>query len=1468
MKILRGTLTFVLGMIIGILLFVLAIGGTVVIIGTAMTVGDIQETFGFELFDKDSELSGKTILDTVKMVMEDVQQFDKLSIQTLIDKYGLPIPTEISGIDITEAFKYPIVELGDHINEIVNSVSLGEITTAFEIDLGTLPILTDNLDKGISDVINTVLASINGGMTLRSIKTNFGIDIGVEQNVLLKNMQDAPFENLGAIINGMRLDSLLNASTDSFVPSAINAIFKAVDVYEEVSSSDLANASYTAPLGVDTYIENGLDSDNDGTADSLLERELRFVKVELAGGEAKYNVDNSCYLDDFDPSANTKTYYRHVSYAPLSAGDTIDASSAYVQIFGNKVVAVDDDDYTLASKGFKKLADLASAGIAEFTPNTTSITVVGDEWGAIGTVENPITTSSKLDENGTGWILVEKGTSPAVLQSVSFLTVYELQNSSDFITSLKLGEVIDVDEASPQILQTLKDSSLGSIADDVSTLKLGEIIDIVEGESPGILVALKESTLDSISEDIDNVTLGDAIEITSESPQILISLQDTPIGELSTKMDSLKLGDAIKIVFDTFTEDANGIYAKVGEGENAYYTLYNEAIHHGTPRYARTPVTGSSSKLLQRFANVGINEFATAFDSLILGDVMDIDTDILQRVANADALLNTTNAYFYYDDATGLYRSASIDDITLNEGNKYDFVYSVSQKGTSSAMLKKLAFVKVNELSSAMEDVMDDMLLCDVMDITIDDYVVDANGIYTRVQDGASSYYTLYNAAIHGDGARYTKTSDTGSSRVLQRFANVSISQFATAFDELTLGDVLDINVDVYEKVDKAYAQANTDTNYYYYDSMGLYRLADSAYIEANDYVYKIAQEGSSSAMLKKLAFVKVNDLSTAMEDVMDDMLLGEVIEITPDTYTEDANGKYVRIQDGASSYYTLYNEAVHAGKERYAKTDVDGASSPVLQRLKDVSIGDFSTSFDSLTLGDVLDIDTDVYETVAKADALASPDEVYYYYDSATGLYRLADSTYINANDYVYKVSAVGDSASMLKKLAFVKINNLSTAMTDVIDDLLITDVLEVFTNYAVKASAIDDPSAYTENDTFLIAPYVENGVAVEEGGKKITYIYDAEGKYIQRDFKFVEASEGELGEVENMTYSCVAFNTMFASIDTSLGDTYVATQKLTLATSQLATGNAYYLDTKGTDDTSDDTYVYNVTLAAYLVSQGKYDKLYFRSTSTSYDATQASSNLYVLNAYGVCEAYNKTNVLHADTTYYKKLTGNFFVDKTDANYGYSDGELTFAKRYCEDVYVEYTGADDPAPQQWVHVGGDWIEYDSTNLSHTSATKYVKQTGYVTNLNSAYYLKENSYTSTLNPIKIDIVHDKSAGVLCLMAQEKIALSKINDAVDKATIGDLMDIAPDTIFDTTVGTGEDAMRLSDKKIEQLVSVFGDILGSATVGDVLNWGNISSVDAKVKNAIENITLANFFDSLTYSATAGIVVDMEKALGYGA
>ena len=285
MKVLRGTLTFVLGMVSVIILFVLAIGGAVVALCTSITVGQLQSNFTEEgPIAADSDLYNQTILDAVKNVMADMQGVSSgsVSLQTLYQHYGLAILNGISGIDFTskEFYSAPVKDILNDLSIVVNSFTLDDVSKLADINFSdfNLPILDDNLDKNVKSAIENIMGSLNGDSSVRKIKDNFGIDIGVEDNKLIATLQDVSLSAFGAVVNAITLDKLLEVDSDTFIPKGENLVYQKVDKYEEVSKSDLANANYAPALGVETYISGAIDTDNDGTTDKLVEKELRYIQ--------------------------------------------------------------------------------------------------------------------------------------------------------------------------------------------------------------------------------------------------------------------------------------------------------------------------------------------------------------------------------------------------------------------------------------------------------------------------------------------------------------------------------------------------------------------------------------------------------------------------------------------------------------------------------------------------------------------------------------------------------------------------------------------------------------------------------------------------------------------------------------------------------------------------------------------------------------------------------------------------------------------------------------------------------------------------------------------------------------------------------------------------------------------------------------------------------------------------------------
>ena len=56
--------------------------------------------------------------------------------------------------------------------------------------------------------------------------------------------------------------------------------------------------------------------------------------------------------------------------------------------------------------------------------------------------------------------------------------------------------------------------------------------------------------------------------------------------------------------------------------------------------------------------------------------------------------------------------------------------------------------------------------------------------------------------------------------------------------------------------------------------------MFDSSLVDVKYQNFKVTLEGESSAVIKRLAYVKVDNLSSAMEAVMKDMLLSELIDV------------------------------------------------------------------------------------------------------------------------------------------------------------------------------------------------------------------------------------------------------------------------------------------------------------------------------------------------------------------------------------------------------------------------------------------------------------------------------------------------------------------------------------------------------------------------------------------------------------
>lgn len=986
-------------MIIGIILFVLAIGGAVFVVGTSVTVGQLQQKITQEeIIAPDSALYGQTVLDAVKSLINDINGIDSLTLQTLYDHYGLAILKGLSGIDCTtkDFYTAPIKDILNDMSIVVNSFTLNDISGIAGVDFSSygLPILDENLQNNLQTALNNIMGSLNGDLSVRKIKDDFGIDIGTGDNKLIATIQDVSLSSFGEVVNAITLNRLLDVDTDSFVVKGENRVYKKTDIYQEVSKAELQNKNYSPALGVETFIAGAIDTDGDGTTDKLVEKELRYVKktsVAEDGTESeKYVVDNSCYADDFNDAENEKTFYRHVQYT-LST-DVADMNELYIATYANRIATLDGGKYTLVQKEFTALKDIAFASTPTVSGGNIDIQNVKYALED-GTYENsdvfyitdsPITKDSMLrtlgegeTASGTAYLRTHKGTSATVLQIVAYMSVVELQNADGLLDSLTIGDVVDTDKpGTSKAIIALKDCKITEIGTKINTLKIDELIDIND-ESARIMqsLAARGCTLDDLATIADSLTIGEVMDIE----------YDAYVASAS----GAYVQDKVLVAYNKYAHDLSEytLYQKTASGDFSEYSgtvedggeyyvaiprfrLYNPDTDAGLARYNLSS-EGATALALQQMAkrgytlkNIGSELNTMYFDELV-------------RIKEGDSVLMRTLST----------KNATLDNISeVVDTLKVDEVIQIDE--SSARIMQSLAARDC--LVKDLGTVADELTLAETIDIQFYKYTENPNGKYVKVVESdkyvycdnnahftadrfekngegnfvpsASGkfahpfYFTLYNPALHTESTltRYDCTKKDSadptfkpSSQVLQRMAYSSLSDFSSAFSSLTLGDVMDIDIDVLTQESPAVA----GTSYFYYDADNSVYLRqgdsfDPSSVDPKYQNFKITVEGESSAVIKRLAYVKVDNLSAAMEVVMKDMLLSELIDVyefstvktrtdtdavvESDRFIVPSVGKEKTVDGEEKDYTFVYDKTGKYIKRNYRFEKVDLLSTPL----------------------------------------------------------------------------------------------------------------------------------------------------------------------------------------------------------------------------------------------------------------------------------------------------------------------------------------------------------------------------------------------------------------------------------------------------------------------------------------------------------------------------------------------------------
>lgn len=175
-------------------------------------------------------------------------------------------------------------------------------------------------------------------------------------------------------------------------------------------------------------------------------------------------------------------------------------------------------------------------------------------------------------------------------------------------SDLSLGDIVAIDNASPLVLQSLKDSKISEISTKIDTLPLKEIIEIKD-DSSKILKALQDTPLGSLESRINELTVNDVFD--GNNNVLFNQLGDVKLVNLGEEVDKV----AVQRLYasEVYVLPDNTSPMQVVD-YNAGWTYYTVGVNSANNEYEFQLVGGTGSLTLDEFNNRGNTVYYTYGD--------------------------------------------------------------------------------------------------------------------------------------------------------------------------------------------------------------------------------------------------------------------------------------------------------------------------------------------------------------------------------------------------------------------------------------------------------------------------------------------------------------------------------------------------------------------------------------------------------------------------------------------------------------------------------------------------------------------------------------------------------------------------------------------------------------------------------------------------------------------------------------
>lgn len=946
-------LTFILGIVVGVLLVGGTIAGVVYYAVAAVSVNDVENYTKqeFTFIDKDAEIRNKSILDIYDMVkggnikettVSDAKRIFGIDIIKILEN-SLEITVDDKSRETLGALKVADVFKDDNLKVVLNCFTLGDVLKKTGIDtttgLASKPIVQEHISEPVIDGFNALLKSLElNEMTIAEMQYLLGVSFGA--GGVLDTVANVKIGDLNSAINNIKFEDVL-PDFDRDLYTEWDYQNNTAVLYRR-SRAQFPQKTLIAANGTSEYFEYvSNDKKVSGETYYLLDADAGTIKVSDAGNwKLKAGAELPYFKNRYDKSGNQNRF--GIAYVVPEDSHGMTVTERY------------DADYSTKNE----------SGLFYYEYDFVTATEAGVEYFyRVGAAVR-----TKIQD--------ATGTEPAKYAEIIEWRGYVETTKADYF------------EAEPW--KTYGYSRDGKVTDEElqehpSTDSLARYALMHVGKSEPVLKALADETLNTLDGAIGDMKLGQVIEITDDSADILKKLKDSKISEIDKDVKNVKVGDIMKVVSVTTAEKATdgayialpalsagkeykGTFITAKDGDKTVYLVkYKDGLAGFGDRYNITEkasngvVVALSEKTIGELQTAGIDDLVNAAR---LSDVMDVDGDVFVLDSTADA------KFILDEDANnenGFFRLAA-----AGESAEYKRVY----EGDGNAVVKKLSTIGVNNIAARMDAVVNSTLLKEVVKVkeryklrvaTAADKGNTSVRKYISLVDVYSAPVALEYAGTFNVGyvesdpdtdikfvrARGTIAAgvtqyvivDKASSGVLVGLQDKTIGTLSTGVDEVvngaTLSDVLEIDGKVYVKaadfdaaVALSYAKIGQHVAYYKDGNLFL----EAGYVRNNNGDYVLLSSGYYKPTAR---FDKTGGSYTSSPD-------GEWFQIGTEWHNMNDYKRFKFDGETADEYYACI---------------YDGESDKILSKMATMTVKDLADSgtmdkiVKDMRIGDVMEL-------------------------------------------------------------------------------------------------------------------------------------------------------------------------------------------------------------------------------------------------------------------------------------------------------------------------------------------------------------------------------------------------------------------------------------------------------------------------------------------------------------------------------